>query len=325
MIPGLIILLFLFVILLVKSADLVVVSLRRFSQIAHAKVFVISAVLLAIATSFPELFVGITSAVEKSSRLTLGNVLGANIANISLVAGLSAFIVGRVNVHGDFIKREVWVALVAAVFPMILILDGNLSRVDGIILLGIYVAYMASFFKDRFMQIAHWHRKEGYIHRFMRNFVHPQLDFHKAKELGRLFIGLALLLFSADVIVKIAQEITVDSGIPIFLVGLVLLSVGTTLPELAFSIRSLEDKEPTMFFGNLLGSIITNSTLILGLSATIYPIQIGSFKEPLFASIAFLVIFITFWLFIRSKLALQRWEAAILLVLYLAFVVVEFF
>jgi len=325
MIPGLILLLFVFVLVLIKSADMVVVSLRRFSQETHTKVFVLSAILLAMATSFPELFVGVTSALEGSPHLSLGNVLGANIANISLVAGISAFIIGKVNVHGEFIKREVLVALVAGIIPLVLIFDGELSRVDGLILLSVYGAYMASFFKERFMEIAHHHRKEGYLHRFMRNFTHPKIDGPKARDLARLFVGLALLLFSADVIVKVAKEIAVMSNMPIFLVGLILLSVGTTLPELAFSIRSLEDKEPTMFFGNLLGSIIANSTLILGVTATIYPITVTSLKEPMFAGVAFVLVYLVFWFFTRTKMALARWEAGVLLLLYIAFVVVEFF
>ncbi len=325
MIPGLILLLFLFVFILIKSADMVVVSLRRFSQETHTKVFVFSAILLAMATSFPELFVGITSALEESPHLSLGNVLGANIANISLVAGLSAFIIGKVNVHGEFIRREVWMAILAGVIPLVLVFDGTLSRVDGLILLATYGAYATSFFKDRFMQIALHHRKEGYIHRFMRNFTHPQIDGRKARDFARLFVGLGLLLFSADVIVRMAKEIAVISNLPIFLVGLILLSVGTTLPELAFSIRSLEDKEPTMFFGNLLGSIIANSTLILGVTATIYPVEVVAFQEVMVAGAFFIVIFLTFWFFVRSKLRLERWEAGLLLLFYLVFVAVEFF
>jgi len=325
MIPGLIILLFVFVFVLIKSADLVVVSLRRLSVETHTKVFVLSAILLAIATSLPELFVGVTSALEEAPHLALGNVLGANIANISLVAGLAALIVGHINIHGEFIRKEVGLALIAGIIPLILVFDGTLSRVDGLILLALYGGYATSFFKERFLQIAQHHRKEGYLHRFLRNFTHPQIGGHKARELGRLFVGIALLIFSADIIVRIAKEIAVISNVPIFLVGLILISIGTTLPELVFSVRSLEDNEPTMFFGNLLGSIIANSTLILGVTATIYPIEISSFNDILLAAIVFVTVFLTFWFFIKSKLRLERWEAVILLALYLGFVVAEFF
>jgi cation:H+ antiporter len=322
MVPVLIVLLFLFSILLIKSADQVVVGLRHLSRGSKSTGFVLSALVIALATSFPELFVGITSALEGTPTLSLGNVLGANIANISLIAGLSAWVMGRVNVHGDFLRRDVAVALIAGVLPLILIFDGELGRTDGLVLIATYCAYASSFFKHRFLQIAEEHKKGTYIQRFLRKFTH--MDTNKTKEAGRLFVGIALLLVSANIIVRIARSLAETAGIPVFLVGLILVSIGTTLPELAFAFRALRDKEPTMFFGNILGSIIANSTLIVGIAAIISPIQIANKNEYMVAAGAFILIFLTFWFFIKSKLRLDRWEAAALLFLYLAFVVVEF-
>lgn len=312
--------------LLIKSADLVVDSLRKFSKMAHAKVVIVSSILLAIATSFPELVIGVTSAVDKTPDLTLGNVLGANIANISLVAGLSALIAGGVIIHNEFIKREVLTAAIAGVVPIVLVIDGSLTRVDGVILLLFYVAYSASFFKDRFMQIAHQNRIEGYIHRFIRNIEHPKLDinFHAGKELIKMIGSITLLVLVASVVVRIAVILATLAGIPIFIVGLVLLSMGTTLPELAFSIRSLKNNQPTMFFGNILGSIICNSTLVLGLTSVIYPISLANPIESSVAAIAFVLIFGVFWLFIRKRMRIGRREAVVLLSLYFVFVAAEF-
>lgn len=324
MVPGLIILLLFLTFLLIKSADIVVVSLRRLSRETHTKVFILSSILLAIATSFPELFVGITSALEEAPHLSFGNVLGANIANISLVAGLSAFIVGKVNVQGEFIRKEVAVAAIAGLLPLILALDGKLSRVDGLILILTYLGYATSFFKFRFLEIAEQHRKESFFHRFLRKFIHMHFEINKTKEWGRLFVGIILLLISADLLVKVAKVLAENAGIPVFLVGLIVISIGTTLPELAFSLRSLEDNEPTMYFGNLLGSIIANSTLILGLVSLIYPIQIIAVQKTAIAAAAFILIFLVFWFFIRSKLKLERWEAFLLLLVYGIFIVVEF-
>jgi cation:H+ antiporter len=322
MVPVLILLIFVFSAVLIKSADHVVIALRHLSRGSKATGFILSALLIALATSFPELFVGVTSALEKSPSLSMGNVLGANIANISLIAGLSAWVVGRVNVHGNFLKRDVAVALIAGILPLILIFDGELGRTDGLILIAVYCAYASSFFKQRFLQIAEEHKKGSYIQRFLRRFTH--FDGNKTKEAGRLFVGIALLLVSANIIVRIARILAEAAGIPVFLVGLVLVSVGTTLPELAFSFRALEDKEPTMFFGNILGSIIANTTLVAGITATISPVSISSQSEYMVAAAAFILIFLQFWFFIKSKLRLDRWEAAALLILYLAFVVVEF-
>lgn len=323
MIPGLAFLLFFFSFILIKSADLVVVAIRRLSRHSSSTAFIISALLLALATSFPELSVGVTSALDGASTLSLGNIMGANIANISLVAGLAALAVGKVNVHGKFFKRDVFIALIAGLLPILLVIDGTLSRVDGLILIAAYGAYASSFFKKRFMEIAEEHKKESFVHRFLRQFNH--VDSSKSKEMGRLFIGIALLLVSANLIVKIANQLALAANIPIFLIGLILLSIGTTLPELAFSFRSLEDGEPTMFFGNILGSIIANSTLVVGVAATIYPVKVVAVNEYFAAALAFIVVFLAFWYFIKSKLRLDRWEAGVLLVFYLGFILIEFF
>jgi len=320
---GYIFLIYILSFVLIRAADHVVIALRHLTKSSGSKrVFILSALLLALATSFPELFVGITSALEGAPNLSLGNVLGANIANISLVAGAAALFVGRVNVHGEFLRRDVWIALVAGVLPIVLVFDGELSRVDGLILLSLYGAYASSFFKKRFLEIGNEIREGTFIHRFFRKINH--IDGSKTKETARLFLGIAVLLASANLIVNTAQSLAALANVPVFLIGLILLSIGTTLPELGFSIKSLQDKEPTMFFGNLLGSIIANSTLIIGITAAISPIRVAAIGEYLIAAITFVVVFLMFWIFIRSKLKLERWEAGVLLAVYLAFVVIEF-
>lgn len=309
-----------FSLLLIKSADWVIVAIRRLSRQTHTKAFALSAVVLAIGTSLPELFVGVTAALEGQPQIALGTTMGSNIVNITLVVGLAAFVVGKVGVHGNFLKRDVWIALVAGVLPMLLLLDGALSRVDGLILLTVYAAYATSFFKTRFTQIAKEQQEEkSYAHRFIRKFNH--VDARKRKEIGRLFVGLALLLFSADVIVKSSTALAEYAGISGFVIGLIVVAVGTSLPELAFSLRSLEDHEPSMFFGNILGSTIANSTLVIGLVAIISPIQVINTGKYLTAAAFFVVVFLVFWLFIRSKHRLDRWEAGVLVLLYVVFVV----
>jgi len=322
MIPGLIILIIFFAFLLMKSADWTVVTLRRINRNTKTGVFALSAIILALGTSFPELFVGITAAIEGSPGLALGVVIGSNIANIALVAGLTTLIAGKINVHGSFLKRDVWIALIAGVLPLILIIDKTLSRVDGLILLAVYVAYATSFFRGRYLEIAEEHKKESFIYRFLRRMNH--INSKKTQEYGRFFLGIALLLFSADMVVRFSRTLASFAGIPVFVVGLVVLAIGTSLPELAFSLRSIEDHQPSMFFGNLLGSTIANSTLILGITSIINPIRVSAINQYLVAVIAFVLIFLVFWSYIRSGHKLERKEAFVLLVLYLVFVVVEF-
>jgi cation:H+ antiporter len=260
--------------------------------------------------------------LEGSPNLSLGNVLGANIANLCLVGGLAAFIIGAVNVRGDYLKSDLAIALIAGLLPMFLAFDGKLSRVDGLILLAVFSAYANSLFREQFLQIARETKQKSFIYRFLRRINHVKS--RRAKEFGRFFLGISLLLFSADMIVRIARQIASTVHMPVFLIGLVFLAIGTTLPEVAFSLRSLKGHEPTMFFGNLLGSIIINSTLVLGVVSLISPIKILIFQHYLVAAICFVLIFLLFWFFIRSKHRLERWEASFLFFLYLIFVVIEF-
>lgn len=322
MVSTLILAIIFFSLVLIKAADILIVSLRRIARSTNVGVYTLSALILAIGTSFPELFIGITSAIEKTPSLTFGVVLGSNIANIGLVAGLTAVIAGKVNVVGDIAKRDVFMAFLAAILPLILILDGGLGRVDGMILLSVYFAYAMSFFRGRYKEVGEKQQEEPFFYRLFKRVNH--LNEKTTKEYGRFFLGVALLLFSSDMIVKYSTQLAESAGIPIFIVGLIILAVGTSLPEFAFSLKSIEDHHPSMFFGNLLGSTIANSTLILGITSIIHPIRIGGTGGYLVAIMFFLIIFVSFWHFIKTKRSLDRREGLILVLLYVLFIVTQF-
>ncbi len=301
---------------LIKSADQVVVAVHRLSKNSTSGAFVISALFLAIATSLPELFVAITSGISGVSSLSLGNVIGANIANLTLVVGLSIIIVGSVDIHQKFIKKEIYLAGVAAVLPFILaFIGGGLSRVDGLILIFAYGVYALSFFLKK-------QKESDFSYKLFRKIHH--VEHIKSKEIARLLFGIIALLVSANLLVFIARLLADKIGIPVFLVGLILVSIGTTLPELAFSIDALKNKEPAMFLGNLLGSIIVNSTLILGIAVTLSPINNFIVNKYLVAALAFIFIYLVFWGFTRTKFRLDRREAIILFLIYIVFAILEF-
>lgn len=322
MIIILLVLLAAFSFALIRSADFVVISLKRITRKTSAKSFALAAIFLALGTSFPEMFVGITSALEKSPGLTLGVVIGSNIANISLIVGIAGIAAGRIYIRGEFFKRDVLIALVAGLAPLILFSDGALSRPDGVILLAIYVAYAMSFFKVRYQEIGKKMEADITINKIVRSF--NAIDKGVKRDYTRLLLGLAILLASADAVVRIGKALAFEANIPVFVVGLVVLAIGTSLPELAFSFRSLRSGESGMFFGNILGSTIANSTLIIGLTVLISPItaknQNGNLQA---AAIAFVIISLMFWYFTRSKKRLDWWEAGILVLAYIAFVFFE--
>ncbi len=310
---------------LIKSADLALNSLKKISRRTKTATFALSAIVLAIGTSLPELFVSISSGLQGISNFSLGVILGSNIANTTLVLGGAALVSGTVYVRGDFIKKDLAIAFVAGILPMIFILDGSLSRIDGLTLLAVYGAYASSFFRGTYKRIASsrsTHDPE--LYRILKRFSEINITSNGSKDYGKLFLALALLLFSSDVIVRLSKLIAETANVPIFVVGVVLVAIGATLPELAFSIRALKDKSAQMFYGNILGSIIANSTLIVGISAVLSPAEIKAIDKYMFAVGAFILMYVLFWFFTFSKRRLDRWEAASLLCLYIVFVILEF-
>lgn len=319
MVLSLAISIFVFGFALIKSADSIIIAVRRLSSGKKSSMFALSAIILAIGTSLPEIFIGITSSLEGDPGISLGNVTGSNIANIALIAALAALVVGKVNIKGKFARKDFVIALSAGVIPALLMADGLLSRFDGIILIILYITYIAGFFRIRFLEIAKIQMDERFFYKFIREFNHKA--FRKKQEIARLILGFAVMIFSANALVKSSVSLAEILGISEFVIGLLVIAIGTSLPEFAFSIKSLENKQPSMFLGNLLGSTIANSTLVVGLTAMIMPIKTVAVSKFFISTGVFVLVFVSFWYMIRSKQRFDRWEATLLLLVYLVFVV----
>jgi len=308
-----------FFLILIKATDLLIVNLKAFSKVSRMGDFVVTTLLLALATSLPEFFVGLLSALKGQPNLSLGNIIGANIANLTIVTGGAALIGGGLAVRGIFLRRDVFFTFLAGAAPLLLLLDRDLDRVDGIILLILYSFYSLWVLSER-RRGMNQDQKESVTRHFFR-----ELNYQKTKkEILFIFLGIFLLLFSADMIVRLATKIALSFNLPVFLIGLFLVSLGTTLPELVFEIKAIQSHKTSMVFGNLLGSIVANSTLIIGIVAIISPIKIKAFDEYLLATIVYVIVFMVFYFFIRTKRRLDRFEAALLIGFYLAFLISEF-
>ena len=305
--------------LLIKSTDILTDSLTELSKITKIGKFAITSFLLAFATSVPELVVGVTAALEGRPNLALGAILGSNIANISLVIGGATIIGGTLSIAGDFLKIDIFSVFLAGVLPMMLFMDGYLSRVDGVILLFIYGMYNYGLLNKK---VRYKSKPSRIVKRFLKNAVDKKIN----RWLAWLFLGAAMLMFSADMIVKIGSSLAMAVGIPVFLVGLFLVAVGTSLPELSFEMRAIKKKQAGMVLGDLFGSVVANSTLVLGIVSIISPIKLkNGLNEYLLASATFGIIFLLFWYFVKSKKKLERWEGLILLLVYVLFIIAEFF
>lgn len=306
--------------ILIKMANYIVVLLQQVAQQSTAKTFGIVAFIGALSTSIPELVVAITSAIERKNELTLGNVMGSNIANISVTLGLAALISGTVRGSGGFIKQEVFYAFLIGTVPVILLADGALTRIDGILLCLMYIIFL----------IKELSKKKTKNDIDLQELTAPQVitgwvNNNKFRLSIAFLVGVIVMLGVAQLIVKISIQMATLLGVPMFLIGLLVISIGTTLPELALEIQSIKRREMSMVFGNILGSIVVNATLILGISTIINPITLNQgLRSYLISVLGFVFIFGLFWRFVWTKHRLDRWEGVFLICAYLIFASIQY-
>lgn len=295
---------------LLKATKFTVKLIEKIGLKVHIPTIILSSMFLAIATSFPELFVGIVSAINEDSLLSLGNVLGANMANLTLILGLTTVFVGETKIRHKFIFKDIFVTFLIAFLPYFLLLDRTLSRKDGLFLLLVYFFYNLFLFKEKRVKLRHESPKE----------------LKKTEKLFlQLFFWIAVLAGSAQLIVTASEKISQLINFPLVLIGIFILALGTTLPELLVQIKSAKEGEEGVFFGNIFGSIVVNSCLVLGVVSMIYPIKVVENRHFLASGAFTLLAFFLLPLFLRSKRKLERKEGVTLLFIYLIFVLTGFF
>lgn len=263
---------------------------------------------VAFGTSAPELLVSINAALKGTSDIALGNVVGSNIANISLVLGLSALLY-PITIRMAILRMDYLFTVLTAFLFYFLAFNGQISRMEGGILLIILIALNWYFFKK--LKVAD-ESLEG------------EVDFGSLKttpiwkSLLLFSIGVLGLYFGSDLLVENAVKISKSIGISERIIGVTIVAVGTSLPEMVTSIIAALKKETDIAIGNILGSNIMNILAIIGITASIQPIAVGE----IFLQKDFLwMIGITLLLFplLRRNLKLGMGEGLILLAVYGAY------
>ncbi len=292
---------------LAGSGNLVVRSLSKIAKHYQMQEFVLGFVLIAISTSIPELFVGIFSALNQIPAISLGDVVGANIVDLTVVIGTAALLGKTVKVEKEINKKDIFYTTLIAFLPILLFLDQQLSRIDGIILLFVFSIYIIRLIIQR----KHFKMLKDGITRMQ-----------VIEEVIIFLISLAILLLSARFIVDIASQIAIELALPQVLVGLVIVGIGTTLPELSFETNSVRKGFSGLALGDLLGSVVMNSSLVLGLAALIYPIG-ADFLPFLIGALFLMLILGIFAVFAKTGRKITRKEGLILLIFYVLFIIVS--
>jgi len=322
---------------LFKASDYLIEAAGRLAKMLGVSELVIGLTIVAVGTSVPEMASSISASLQGSPELALGNIIGSNISNIALVLGISA-LMGTVAVHKRVIKRDSLMLLASAFLVLIVLYNGFVSWIEGILLICLFVAYSAFIFRKRknlkgydFAGFVQYFLKMEYIEELTEKSAGALRSFLTGKgkkravelrEIAIILIAGIAIVFSADLLIKGALGIAGLLEIGEAFIGLTVVAIGTSLPELSVSISAVRKRKGDLMVGNIVGSNISNSLLVLGLAAAAGPLALtaGFMKNAVFMCL-FTVLFLLL-IFRRAKLG--KAEGVLLLACYAAFLFFAF-
>jgi len=250
------------IMLLVWSADRFVDGAASIAKNWHVPPMVIGLTIVSLGTSLPEMLIAAMAAMDGSRDLGIGNVLGSNIANIALVLGMTAMVV-PLTVKSMTLRREMPVLLLVTFLAFALMADGTLSFMDGLVLLVGLVLMLV------WMVRTALHDKYDPLVQEMTEAIPESMDMKKS--LMWFIVGLLLLIISSRIVVWGAVEIAHFFGVSDLVIGLTIVAIGTSLPELVASIASALKNEADLAIGNVIGSNMFNLLAVLMMPALIEP------------------------------------------------------
>ncbi len=302
------------------SGSKLVDGLMKMAKFLGWREFVVAFFIMAIAGSFPNLLIGVNSALHKIPQLSFGDVLGGNIVDLTLAVAASVLLSrSALPAESRMVQSSAFFTAFIAILPLILILDGRLGRIDGLILIIFFFLYMFWLFSksDRFKKVYEENRKDKDEEKIILRFKH---------FLGNLIIvllSLLLLILSSEGIIISTQSIGQELNLEISIIGLMILGLGNALPETYFAVASARKGQNWMILGDLMGSVIVCATLILGLVSFIQPIQVTNFSSLIIAFIFLTISALFFLIVIRTGRQITKREALFLLLIYFVFLITE--
>ncbi len=300
--------------LLVWSADRFVEGSAATARHFGMPPLLIGMVIIGFGTSAPEMVVSAISAAQANPGIALGNAYGSNITNIALILGLTALI-SPIAVHSQVLRKQLPILTAITALAAWQLWDGELTRVDALLLLGVFGGVMA------------WTIWQGMKSKAdpLGNEMEQELD-ATAMPIRRavfwLAAGMVLLIASSRILVWGAVEIAHGFGVSDLIIGLTIVAVGTSLPELASSIIAARKGEHDIALGNILGSNLFNTLAVVGIAGTIYPFSIG--PEVLSRDISVMAIltvslFVIGYGFRGGQGRINRFEGTALLACYVGY------
>ncbi|PKN94744.1 MAG: sodium:calcium antiporter [Chloroflexi bacterium HGW-Chloroflexi-6] len=299
---------------LVVGAELLVRGASKLAAALGISPLVIGLTVVAFGTSSPELAVSVQSAFSGSADVALGNVVGSNIFNVLFILGLSAMITPLI-VHQQLVRLDVPIMIGLSVLLLLLGLDGNIGRLDGLLLFGGMIAY--TWFGIRQSRSEPKDVQEEYSDEYS-----PKKNDRRGTAINLVLIaaGLGLLILGSDWLVSGAVSLAKLFNVSDLVIGLTIVAAGTSMPEVATSVMAAIKKERDIAVGNVVGSNIFNIMSVLGLSSLIAPNGISvapsalAFDIPVMIAVAIATLPIFF-----TGNQIKRWEGGLFLLYYVAY------
>ena len=288
-------------VLLIKGADFFVDGSSSLARIMKVPSVIIGLTIVAMGTSAPEASVSVNAALAGSNDIAISNVIGSNLFNGLVVVGVCAFMAGF-KTNPEILKRDMPLNIIVTAILCIMLLDRHINHIEGIILLismAVYIAVMViSALKNR-----------------------ETADECKILSLPKSLIfiigGLISVIFGGTLVVDNACLIAKDFGVSENFIGLTIIAIGTSLPELVTSITATRKGDSGLALGNAIGSNLFNILFILGMSATICPLNVLS--ESIIDCIILLVSAVILYVSARTKKTMNRWEGIVCVFLYVGY------
>jgi cation:H+ antiporter len=300
-------------VLLVWGADRIVIGAAVMARSLGVAPMLIGLTIVGFATSAPEITVSVTAAIRGATNLAIGNAIGSNIANMGLVVGAAALL-HPMTIRSQTLQRELPVMVAVSLIPVILVLDLTLDRPDGFILLAAFAGFI-------FWVVRLGQRTSG----------HDAIEAEYAGEIRQgisrnmallwILIGLVIVIVGSNALVWGSQNIAHELGVSDLLLGVTVVAIGTSLPELAVSIVAVRKGLHGLALGNVIGSNAFNALAVIGVAAAIRPADLDELAVNLHLQVmlAFTVAFFIIAYNYTGTIRVRRWEGAVLLLGFFAY------
>jgi cation:H+ antiporter len=289
---------------LIVGADFIINQSEKIALRFNVSEFILGATLIALGTSLPEMLTSMAASFDNKSEIAIANVVGSNIMNITLIMGVIFIVSKRFTVKRDFFAKDsIWLVMPIVIF-LLMSIDGTIGKFDAFLLLGLMGAYLLFLLND--FQLSEEESQEE---------VKP---IKWVRTIFLLLLGFILVAFGAHFVVESASSIAKSFGVSEWVIGIILISLGTSLPELIVSISAVLRGKIEMAIGNIIGSNLANTTMVLSSAVLVNELSISLidyyFDMAIMLSATILFIYIT-----ANKLY-NRSAGIVLLILLLLFI-----